>query len=203
MTPNTCRTHTRRPCIAIYYGMVEEVDKWLGRLLDQLILRGALNNTLLVFTGDHGEMLGAHGMTGKSNFYEESVRIPLILSLPNSANSGKRVSVPVSLMDLHSTILDYLEAPASLDTSDGTSLRRFIQDSSYNRDYDETAVVSEYEYHGDPQNTKTYGHLPSFMIRKGDFKLILPRLATSPRLDMLYNIKTDRCVSTLVLREVG
>jgi arylsulfatase A-like enzyme len=59
-------------------------------------------------------MLGAHGATGKSNFYEELVRIPLILSLPNNANSGKRESVPVSLLDLHSTIMEYLEAPAAL-----------------------------------------------------------------------------------------
>jgi choline-sulfatase len=183
--------------------MVEEVDSWFGRLLDQLTIRGALNNTLIVFTGDHGEMLGAHGATGKSNFYEESVRIPLILSLPNSANSGKRVSAPVSLLDLHSTILDYLEAPAGLDTSDGNSLRRFIEDSSFNRDYDESAVVSEYEYHGDVQNKRTYGYRPAFMIRKGDFKLILPRIASSPLYDMLYNVKTDRYVSSLALREVG
>jgi arylsulfatase A-like enzyme len=155
-------------------------------------------------TGFHRRPRGNDGGSrgdGKVDIYEESVRIPLILLLPNSANSGKRVSVPVSLLDLHSTILDYLEAPASVDTSDGKTLRRFIEGSSYNMDYDETAVVSEYEYHGDPHNTKTYGHLPSFMIRKGDFKLILPRLATSPRHDMLYNIKSDRYVSTLALRE--
>lgn len=189
-------THNTRPRVAVYYGMVEEVDEWLGRLLDHLMLRGVWNNTLIIFTGDHGEMLGAHGKLGKENFYEESVRVPMILSLPNNANSGKRVSVPTSLLDLHSTILDYLEAPAGLDTSDGNSLRRFIEATSFNEDYDETVVVSEYEYNADSHNKKTYGYLPAFMIRKGDFKLILPRIAKSPLPDMLYNLKTDRYVST-------
>jgi arylsulfatase A-like enzyme len=186
--------------------MVEEVDSWFGRLLDQLTLRGALNNTKVVFTGDHGKMLGAHGATGPRGS-RISTRSRSEFSLPNSANSGKRVSVPVSLLDLHGTILDYLEA-AGLDTSDGKSLRRFIEDSSFNRDYDESAVVSEYKYHGDVQNKRTYGHLPAFMIRKGDFKLILLRIATSPLYDMLYNVKTDT-VGTChlwrseALREVG
>jgi arylsulfatase A-like enzyme len=172
--------------------MVEEVDAWLGRLMDQLVLRGAWNNTLFIFTADHGEMLGAHGKTGKDNFYEESVRVPMIFSLPNDANRGTRVSAPVSQLDLHATILDFLEAPKGLDTSDGKSLRRFIEHSSYNDEYDDAIAVAEYEYNNDPYNDRTYGHMPAFMIRKGDYKLILPRIADSPKFDMLYNIKDDR-----------
>jgi arylsulfatase A-like enzyme len=172
--------------------MVEEVDAWMGRLIDQLVLRGAWNNTLFIFTADHGEMLGAHGRTGKETFYEESVRVPMIFSLPNDENSGTLVSAPVSLLDLHATILDYLSAPKSLDTSDGTSLRRFIEQSSYNDEYDDAIAVAEYEYNGDPSNDRTYGYMPAFMIRKGDYKLILPRIAKSPKFDMLYNINDDR-----------
>jgi arylsulfatase A-like enzyme len=172
--------------------MVEEVDAWLGRLIDQLVLRGAWNNTLFIFTADHGEMLGAHGKTGKETFYEESVRVPMIFSLPNDENRGTRVSAPVCLLDLHASILDYLNAPQSLDTSDGKSLRRYIEHFSYNDEYDDAIAVAEYEYNGDPSNSRTYGYMPAFMIRKGDYKLILPRVANSPKFDMLYNIKDDR-----------
>jgi arylsulfatase A-like enzyme len=180
--------------------MVEEVDAWMGKLIDQLKIRGAWNNTLLIFTGDHGEMLGAHGKTGKDVFYEESVRVPMIFSLPGDAYGGTRVAAPVSQLDLHATILDYLNAPPRLDTSDGKSLRRFIEHSSYNDEYDDSIVVAEYEYNGDPVNTKTYGHMPAFMIRKGDYKLFLPRIAKSPNLDMLYNIKDDRYACRLDVR---
>lgn len=168
------------------------MDTWVGRLVDELMLRDVWNNTMFIFSADHGESLGAHGRTGKETFYEESVRVPMIFSLPNDAYRGTRVSAPVSQVDLHATILDYLNAPASLDTSDGTSLRRFIEQTSYNDEYDEAIVVAEYEYNGDPNNVRTFGHMPAFMIRKGDHKLIMPRIASSPKFDMLYNIRDDR-----------
>jgi choline-sulfatase len=171
--------------------MVEEIDAWLGALMDKVEARGAWNDTLFVFTSDHGEMMGAHGKLGKNNFYEESVRVPLIMSLPNEASKGTRVSVPVSLLDLHSTFLDYLGAPKSLDTSDGRSLRRYIERSSYNQNFDDTVVVSEYEYPSDYKDVKAYGEKPAFMIRKGPYKLILPRVANSPALDMLYYLDRD------------
>jgi choline-sulfatase len=176
---------------AVYYGMVEEIDAWVGELMDKLEARGAWNNTLFVFASDHGEMLGAHNTLGKTNFYEESARVPLLMSLPNGANKGTRVSVPVSLLDLHSTILDYLGAPGSLDTSDGRSLRRHVERSSYNQFFDDTVAVSEYEYNSDYKNTRKYGQKNAFMVRKGPYKLIVPRVANAPILDQLYNLNSD------------
>lgn len=64
-----------------YYGLIKEIDDWVGKILDTLREVGAENNTLVVFTSDHGEMLGVHGMREKAVFYEESVRVPLLMRL--------------------------------------------------------------------------------------------------------------------------
>ena len=55
-----------------------EIDDWVGKILDKLDEHGLAENTLVIFTSDHGEMLGAHGMREKNVFYEESAHIPLI-----------------------------------------------------------------------------------------------------------------------------
>jgi arylsulfatase A-like enzyme len=65
--------------IAAYYGMISEVDNEIGRILDTLEQTGALAHTLIVFAGDNGLALGAHGLLGKQNLYEESMRVPMIL----------------------------------------------------------------------------------------------------------------------------
>jgi arylsulfatase A-like enzyme len=169
--------------------MVNEIDTWVITLNDRLKTRGEWDNTLFVFTSDHGEMLGAHGTYGNGDFYEEAVRVPLIMSLPNGADKGTRVTVPISHLDLHSTILDYLGAPASWDTSDGASLRRHIERSSYNPYNDETAVVAEWDY--DPDDAKVRTEEPAFMILKVSYKLILPRVASADIIDMMYIIEND------------
>ena len=81
---------------------------------------GLAENTLVIFTSDHGEMLGAHGMREKNVFYEESAHIPLLIRFPNKIKSNTRVDGYVSNIDLFSTILDYLEIGSH--KSDGKSL---------------------------------------------------------------------------------
>lgn len=73
--------------------MIQEVDAWVGQLVNQLEAAGIDDNTLVIYTSDHGEMLGAHAMKNKWNFLEESVRIPLILSFPGVIPSGLTVKV--------------------------------------------------------------------------------------------------------------
>jgi hypothetical protein len=92
----------------------------------------------------------------------------------------------VSHLDVVSTVLDYAGAPPSLDDSDGASLRRWIEQTPFNENYDEGAVVVEY----DPRPTQV-GTEPNFMIRKGAYKLMMPRLANSSVVDMMYDIETD------------
>ena len=74
-----------RQQIAAYYGMITEVDCEMGRILDTLEQRGLFENTIIVFAGDNGLALGAHGLLGKQNLYEESMRIPMIFVGPGIA----------------------------------------------------------------------------------------------------------------------
>ncbi len=114
--------------IAVYLGMVKFVDDQVGRMLDALDALGLADDTLVIFTGDHGDMLGAHGMVYKStlSFYEEIAKVPLLVRLPSHIPADRRIAAPVSLMDLAPTLLDY--AGVSLPSSmQGISLRALIE----------------------------------------------------------------------------
>ena len=89
-----------------YYAMCTTMDRHVGRVLEALHDAGLAEDTLVVYTSDHGEALGAHGLWGKSTFFEESARIPLILRWPGRIAAGSTVAQPVSLMDLGPTLLD-------------------------------------------------------------------------------------------------
>ncbi len=88
-----------------YYGSVTQLDKHIGRLLDFLKSEELRRNTLIVFTADHGELLGDHYAFGKRTFYEESTRIPLILSWPGHLPKGKKSEAFVLLQDIYATLL--------------------------------------------------------------------------------------------------
>lgn len=182
-----------RQWIAGYYALVEEIDTWVGILQDKLDEHGIADNTLVIYTSDHGEMLGAHGMREKNIFLEESVHIPLMISLPGKIPSDLVIPEPVTQRDLFATILDYTGL-SRFDSSDGVSLRRFIEGKSYNKDYDERAVISEWDYR-DPQDgrtlTRALGKEVNFMVRKGDHKLMLTKKADSNLTDMMYDLSED------------
>ena len=99
-----------REYAAIYHGMVKYIDDQLGRVLKKLDELGLADNTLVIFTTDHGDMVGAHGCIGKSifSFYDDLVRIPLLMRLPGRIQPGTVVHQPVSQIDFMPTILDYL-----------------------------------------------------------------------------------------------
>ncbi|MCP4378007.1 MAG: sulfatase-like hydrolase/transferase [bacterium] len=96
--------------IANYYALVKEIDVWVGRILDKVDELGLKDNTLVIFTSDHGEMLGSHGMREKNVFYEESVHVPLLIRFPERIKPNTVVRQPVSQIDLFATICDYLQA---------------------------------------------------------------------------------------------
>src|SRR5215208_7005412 len=94
-----------------YYGLVTYVDRKLGELLAALEQTGELDDTVVVFLSDHGDMLGEKRMVQKRCFYEWSVRVPLVVALPSEAAAGTTVAEPVSLLDVLPTLLDLLEYP--------------------------------------------------------------------------------------------
>lgn len=104
---------------ALYYGMVTYADEELGRVVKKLEQLGLRENTIIVYTSDHGEMLGERGIWYKNTFYEPSAGIPFIWSFPPALPRGKVVSAPAMNMDVLPTLADLcgLPKPAGLEGS--------------------------------------------------------------------------------------
>jgi len=142
-----------------YYGMITELDGYVGSLLDELQRTGTLKDTVLVYTSDHGESLGEHGIWLKRNLLEGAARVPLIMA-GSGLPSGRVIDVPVSHVDLTATILDIsgVSRPAGLR---GTSLAPLI--------HGDTNAGPPFVY----AECHTEGNCTgSFMIRRGDWKHI-------------------------------
>ena len=92
---------------AAYWAMVDQIDAHVGRIMAALRASGQLENTLVIFTSDHGEMLGDHGIYLKGPyFYDPAVRVPLIVSWPGTIEGGRRSNALVELLDLAPTLLE-------------------------------------------------------------------------------------------------
>lgn len=87
-----------------YYAHIGLLDQQIGRLVERLKEMGEYENTIFVYTSDHGDMLGSHGFANKQHYYEESVRVPLLISWPGHVAAGSRESA-ISLVDLAPTVL--------------------------------------------------------------------------------------------------
>lgn len=92
---------------AYYYANVEMIDREVGEILDTLERRGRMDNTIIIFTSDHGDCLGDHGLIQKWAPYEEVTRVPLIISAPGRFAEGGKVDAMVQLFDLGPTILEW------------------------------------------------------------------------------------------------
>jgi arylsulfatase A-like enzyme len=121
--------HDQRQIKATYFGMISEVDAQIGRLIDFLKETGAYDDTLIVFTSDHGEYLGDHWMYAKYSYHEQTFHVPLIIRDPSPearAADGQVIDAFTHGVDLMPTILDMIgrQPPAQCD---GFSLRGFCQ----------------------------------------------------------------------------
>jgi len=130
-----------------YYALVTYVDRKLGELLDAVP-----PDTLVVFTSDHGDMLGERAMVQKRCFYEWSARVPLLVRHPDGTGAGTSVDTPVSLLDLSPSILDWVGVDDRL-AMDGGSL-------------DRPSGIVFAEYHIEKVRA------PCFMVRRGSSKYI-------------------------------
>lgn len=109
-----------RELIARYWGLVTQVDMSVGAILNKLEEMGIDDNTIVVFTSDHGDMMGAHKLVEKSVMFEESVRVPLLLKVPGINKSQKIIQERVSHIDLVPTLLDLM----------GTEIPEYVQGKS-------------------------------------------------------------------------
>lgn len=158
-----------------HYAAISYVDEKIGRLLEALETVGLRDDTAVVFAADHGEMLGERGLWYKMTFFEPSVAVPLIVSLPGTF-TPRRVSANVSLLDLVPTLVElaggYIESGEELD---GRSLVPLLDGAGSRHD----PVVAEYLAEG--------AVAPVVMIRRGSLKFI-----TSPGdPDQLFDLSND------------
>jgi choline-sulfatase len=157
-----------------YYASVAYIDDWVGSLLRTLTDTGQAENTVVVFTSDHGDMLGERGLWYKMNFFEHACRVPLIVAGPGVL--AGRSAAHVSLLDLVPTFNELATGPA-IDPNyvDGTSLVPLLSgDTDSSR-----VVLGEYLAEG--------AIAPIFMVREGPLKYI--QCAADP--EQLYNVDSD------------
>ncbi|MEE9253968.1 MAG: alkaline phosphatase family protein, partial [Pseudomonadales bacterium] len=122
--------HRHRLLQASYYGLMSEVDDNLGRLFEHLQRNGQYEETLIVFTSDHGEQMGDHWMLGKAGYFDQSYHIPLIIRDPREAargSRGLRFEGFTEHVDLVPTLLEWLGLPVPRQC-DGGSLLPIIED---------------------------------------------------------------------------
>ncbi|MEJ8840291.1 choline-sulfatase [Ramlibacter sp. AN1133] len=145
-----------------YYANISYIDDKVGRLLRTLGECGMADDTIVVFTSDHGEMLGERGMWYKQTFFEPSVRVPLLVREPGR-KGARRVQAPVSLVDLLPTLVDWAGGPGDwpepVDGSSWSPLLAGAADALTQRQ-----VVSEY--------TDMGVIAPARMVRRGSHKYI-------------------------------
>ncbi len=112
---------------SLYAEEVAYTDTLVGEVLDELDRRGLADNTLVILTADHGEMLGEHGLDFLHHgLYDEALRVPLIIRAPGARIGVKRVEPQVRLMDLVNTVLDYLKLD-ELESSEGVDLMGYAE----------------------------------------------------------------------------
>jgi len=119
-------TDQARECKRAYYATISYVDSQIGRVMSALDRLGLRENTIVVFWSDHGYLLGEHGLWQKQSCFEESARVPMIISAPGFKSAGKPSPRTVELIDLYPTLADLagLAAPKSLE---GASLRPLLE----------------------------------------------------------------------------
>ncbi|MGA1316937.1 MAG: choline-sulfatase [Rubrivivax sp.] len=161
-----------------YFAMISYVDEKIGSVLRTLRETGLADDTVVVLAGDHGEMLGERGMWFKQCFFEWSVRVPLMVSMPRQSRTT-RVSAHVSLLDLLPTFLElaaHKRRVIPVDPLDGLSLMPLITGQDDGRD---RTVISEYSSEGVCAASR--------MVRQGRYKYIFTR-GLPP---MLFDLESD------------
>ena len=159
-----------------YYGSISYIDEMIGQLFKTLDAIGKAEDTAIIFTSDHGEMLGERGMWFKKHFYERALQVPLLMKLPGQTPT--RVSTPASLVDLLPTFMGIATGDAwqsEVENLEGHDLTQTLGAPPE----PDRPVFAEYLAEATPT--------PILMIRKGDYKFIYSRFDPI----LLFDLKND------------
>ena len=149
---------TLRDLTALYYGAVTWVDDTVGEILQSLKDNGLEENTLVVFSSDHGDLLGSHHLWNKGHLYEESICIPMIYSWPGEIRPGENSRQVASLIDVMPTLLDLCGGtiPGSVQ---GQSLAPVLHGRKERLEQDYAFIETPYREMGIRTPTHMYGML--------------------------------------------
>ena len=120
---------TWRKIIAAYCGNISAIDKQVGLIIKALKDKGLWENTLIVFTSDHGDHMGDFSQLGKGTMLESSVRVPLLIKAPGKETGEKRYTEIINLIDLYNTFLNYAGIPASENSEESHSVNTLLKGS--------------------------------------------------------------------------
>lgn len=176
---------------AVHLGLVAEIDHHLGRLLDWLDSTGQAENTLVVLTVDHGDMLGDKQMWGKTSVFDPAFHVPLILRVPGAAG-GARVTAMTESVDVTPTVLDWIGLPPP-PAMDGRSLLPFARGETPEGWRDAVLMEAEFGEPGKPTRfQKALGLGPdqssAAIIREPGWKYVHFGGGVPP---MLFDLKAD------------
>jgi arylsulfatase A-like enzyme len=171
---------------ANYYAMVSLVDDEAGRILTALQEQGLSDDTVVIFTSDHGELLGDHQLMLKGPMmYDCAIKVPLLIRWPGMINRGTRIEELVEWIDLTATITEL--AGAALPRCQGLSLLGLATGATgEHRGW----ALSEYRDSGHPYDPPVY----TTMVRQGDTKIVLhhgPPASARGRTGELYDLASD------------
>ena len=124
----------KRAAIQGYHASVSFIDEQLGKVLDALEAQGLADDTVVVFTSDHGYQLGAHGLWQKRDLYENSVRTPLILAAPGRLQAGLKSDLLAEMVDVYPTLVALAGLPAPASPLEGRDLRPILEGRAPGRD---------------------------------------------------------------------
>lgn len=181
----------RQKVIPAYMGLIKQCDDQLGRILDQLEADGAMDDTMIVLTSDHGDYLGDHWLGEKDLFHSPSVKIPMIIYDPRTAadsTRGTTCDALVEAIDLAPTFVEAAGASIPDHILEGRSLAPWLHGKT--PDWREVAI-SEYDYSVTPMRD-VVGCTPRdarlFMVFDGRFKMMHSECGARP---MLFDLETD------------
>ncbi|MFQ5623514.1 MAG: alkaline phosphatase family protein [Paracoccaceae bacterium] len=154
---------------AIYLGLATEVDAHLGRIVDYLKQSGEYDSTLLVFTSDHGDMLGDHFSWGKRTVYEAAFHVPLIIRDPRNAGTyGATVDAFTETVDVTPTILDWLGIPVPV-AMNGASLLPFLAGRTPVDWRDSISIELDF---GDPETPTAWQEEMGLTLREANLAIL-------------------------------
>ncbi len=198
-----------RRATASYYAMTEKLDSHFGEILTRLEELGEdLDDWIIIYTSDHGEMLGEHGIWEKTRFYEASVRVPLTIRWPAGFDGGRVINKNVNLCDLFATLCDLadIEIPDNLDSRSLAPLlcekTAYWNNESISQMNKSHVMIKQdflkYQYYGeevqevlfdlekDPDETSNVADNPEHSEAMSKFRSRLAQLGHGPDADLNY-----------------